>query len=160
MRNVTSTYFEAGRRTGRHTLKLRQRFLMLPSWQFFVCPPGSSLLCAGLSLVAERGAALLRRRGCSLWRRPLLRSRRSGAAAHRLQSGLGSLAHRPSCFVACEVLPHQEWNPCHLHQQANSLPLDHEGSPCLIVLRVFYAYESFIRYIYMEYFLSACRLVF
>ena len=91
MRNVTSTYFEAGRRTGRHTLKLRQRFLMLPSWQFFVCPPGSSLLCAGLSLVAERGATLLWRRGCSLWR-PLvaeqtLRSRSSQTPERARQFG-------------------------------------------------------------------------
>lgn len=39
----------------------------------------------------------------------------SAAAAHRLQSGLSGLAHRPSCFLACEILPDQEWNLCPLH---------------------------------------------
>ena len=27
------------------------------------------------------------------------------------------------------IFPDQGWNPCPLHQQADSLPLDHQGSP-------------------------------
>ena len=38
-------------------------------------------------------------------------------------------AHRLSCSTACGIFPHQWSNPCPLHWQANSQPLDHQGSP-------------------------------
>ena len=41
------------------------------------------------------------------------------------------VAHRLSCSVACGVLPDQGLNPCLLHWQADSSPLNHHGSPLL-----------------------------
>ena len=39
------------------------------------------------------------------------------------------MVHRPSCLVACGILPDQGWNQCRLCWQADSLPLNHQGSP-------------------------------
>ena len=33
------------------------------------------------------------------------------------------------CPVTCGIVPHQGSNPCLLHWQTNSQPLDHQGSP-------------------------------
>ena len=38
-------------------------------------------------------------------------------------------AHGLSCFSACGIFPDQGLNLCLLHWQADSLPLNHEGSP-------------------------------
>ena len=35
-----------------------------------------------------------------------------------------------SCPAACGILPDQGLNPCSLHWQAESQPLDHQGGPC------------------------------
>ena len=49
---------------------------------------------------------------------------------HRLQMRrLSSVAHGPSCSVACGIFPDQGSNPCPLHWQAGSQPLRHQGSP-------------------------------
>ena len=86
----------------------------------------------GLSLVAASGGHSSSRRGghsssrcagLSLSRPLPLRgtgSRRAGSAA---------VAHRPSCSAACGIFPDQGSNPCNLHQQADSQPLRHQGSP-------------------------------
>ena len=51
-------------------------------------------------------------------------------AGHRLQTRrLSSVAHGPSCSTACGIFPDQGSNPCPLHQQADSQPLRHQGSP-------------------------------
>ena len=50
-------------------------------------------------------------------------------------AGSGVVVHRLSCPVACGTFPHQGSDPCPLHWQAHSLPLDHQGSPTLSVLR-------------------------
>ena len=50
-------------------------------------------------------------------------SRRAGPAA---------VAHGPSCSAACGILPDQGSNPCPPHQQADSQPLRHQGSPFLL----------------------------
>ena len=39
------------------------------------------------------------------------------------------VAHGPSRSAACGILPDQGSNPCPLHQQADSQPLRHQGSP-------------------------------
>ena len=39
------------------------------------------------------------------------------------------MAHGLSCSVACGTLLDQGSNPCPLDWQADSLPLDHQGSP-------------------------------
>ena len=39
------------------------------------------------------------------------------------------VAHGLSCSVACGIFPDQGSNPYPLHWQADSQPLDHEGSP-------------------------------
>ena len=67
----------------------------------------SSSRCAGLSL---SWPLLLRSTG----------SRRTGSVV---------VAHGPSCSVACGIFPDQGSNPCPLHQQADSQPLRHQGSP-------------------------------
>ena len=54
-----------------------------------------------------------------------LSSRSSGALEHWLNSSV----HRLSCSEACGIFPDQESNPCHMHWQADSLPLSHQGSP-------------------------------
>ena len=86
----------------------------------------------GLSLVAASGRhSSLRCAGLSLSRPLLLRStgsRRAGSVA---------VAHRPSCSMACGILPDQGSNPCPLHWQADSQPLHHQGSPKGIVFNTY-----------------------
>ena len=57
-----------------------------------------------------------------LWPLPL-RSTGCGRA------GSAAMAHGPSCSAACGIFPDRVTNPCHLHQQADSQPLRHQGSP-------------------------------
>ena len=38
-----------------------------------------------------------------------------------------------SCSAACGIFPAQGLNPCLLHWQVNSLPLSHQGSPCISI---------------------------
>ena len=66
----------------------------------------SSSCCAGLSL---------------LW--PLFAEHGSGHA------GSVVVAHGLGCSAACGIFPDQGLNPCPLHQQADSQPLRHQGSP-------------------------------
>ena len=81
----------------------------------------------GLSLVvASGGHSASRCAGLSLSWPLLLRSTGSRCA------GSVIVAHRPSCSVACGILPDQGSNPCPLHWQADSQPLRHQGSPCHI----------------------------
>ena len=56
--------------------------------------------------------------------RPLLSWSTSSSRA-----GSVVVAHGPSCSAACGILPDQGSNPCHLHWQADSQPLRHQGSP-------------------------------
>ena len=89
----------------------------------------------GLSLVAASGGhSSSRCAGLSLSWPPLLRSIGSRCA------GSVVVAHGPSCSAACGILPDQGSNLCALHQQADSQPLHHQGSPycehsctCLLV---------------------------
>ena len=81
----------------------------------------------GLSLVAASGAhSSSRCAGLSLSRPLLLRSTGSRCA------GSVVVAHGPSSSSACGIFPDQGSNPCPLHWQADSQPLRHQGSPCLI----------------------------
>ena len=73
----------------------------------------SSSRCAGLS---PSRPLLLRSTG----------SRRAGSA---------TVAHGPSCSVACGIFPDQGSNPCPLHWQADSQPLRHQGSPVALFKR-------------------------
>ena len=83
----------------------------------------------GLSLVAASGGhSSLQCVGLSLSWPLLLRStgsRRAGSVV---------VAHRPSCSVACGIVPDQGLNPCPLHWQADSQPLRHQGSPLPVFL--------------------------
>ena len=81
----------------------------------------------GLSLVAATGGhSSSRRTGLSLSRPLLLRSTGSRRASSVV------VAHGPSCSVACGIFPSQGSNPCPLHWQADSQPLRHQGSPCIL----------------------------
>ena len=94
---------------------------------FWLCWVFVSVL--GLSLVvASGGHSSSRCAGLSLSWPLLLRStgsRRAGSVV---------VAHGPSCSAACGILPDQGSNPCPLHQQADSQPLRHQGSPWCILL--------------------------
>ena len=83
----------------------------------------------GLSLVvASGGHSSSRCAGLSLsW--PLL-SRSTGSR----RAGSVIVAHGPSCSAACGIFPDQGSNPCPLHQQADSQPLRHQGSPLFHLL--------------------------
>ena len=47
------------------------------------------------------------------------------------RAGSAIVAHGPSRFAACGILPDQGSNPCPLHRQADPQPLCHQGSPHL-----------------------------
>ena len=79
----------------------------------------------GLSLVvASGGHSSSWCTGLSLLRPLLLQSTGSRRA------GSVIVAHGPSCSAACGIFPDQGSNLCHLHWQADSQPLCHQGSPC------------------------------
>ena len=84
----------------------------------FVSVRGPSLV------VASGGHSSSRCVGLSPSRPLLLRSTGSRYA------GSVAVAHGPSCSAACGIYPDQGLNPCPLHQQADSQPLRHQGSPC------------------------------
>ena len=83
----------------------------------------------GLSLVAASGGhSSSRCAGLSLSRPLLLQSTGSGRA------GSAAVAHGPSCSAACGIFPDQGSNPCPLHWQVDSQPLNHQGSPLALFL--------------------------
>ena len=97
---------------------------------------GSLLAAHELSLVvASRGCSLAAvSRGCSL------------AVGHRVllvvaflvahgpwHAGSVIAMNRPGCSVARRFFPDQGSNLCPLHQQGDSLPLDHHGRPVLLM---------------------------
>ena len=53
----------------------------------------------------------------------------SGCGSQSLEHRLNSVAHRLSCSAACGIFPDQVSNPRLLHWQADSLPLNQQGSP-------------------------------
>ena len=77
--------------------------------------PTCKFLFAVVSLVAE----------------PRLLNARASVVAARSSSRCGTGL---SCPEACGIFPDQGLNPCLLHQQADSLPLSHEGSPHSCIL--------------------------
>ena len=60
--------------------------------------------------------------------------RLSSCSSQALSTGLTVVAYGLSCSVACEIFPDQGSNPCLLHWQVDSLPLDHQGSPLIVIL--------------------------
>ena len=56
---------------------------------------------------------------------------------HRLKGMKASVvgAHRFSCYEVCGIFPNQASNLCPLHWQMDSLPLAHQGSPKLPILK-------------------------
>ena len=103
----------------------------------FVAVPGLSPVAAsgGCFLVAVRRLIIA---VASLVAEPRLQGMRASVvaacgsvvAAHGLQSTASVVVvHGPSCPVACGIFPDQGSNPCLLHQQPDSLPLSHQGSP-------------------------------
>ena len=43
------------------------------------------------------------------------------------------MVHKPSCSKACGIFRDQGLNSCPLHWQADSCPLDHQGSPIKLI---------------------------
>ena len=94
---------------------------MMPncSWQSQDLEPVLSLFLAALDLHCCTQAFS----SCSEQRLLLLRS--VGSRAHELSS-CGTWAQLPR---VCAAFPDWGWNPCPLHRQADSQPLDQEGNP-------------------------------
>ena len=85
--------------------------------------------CTSCSLVAMIGSTL------SLWCTGLLIAAASLGMEHRLQSaGSVIVTHGLSCSKACGIFPDQGSNPYLLHQQVDSSPLSHQGSPTYLSL--------------------------
>ena len=84
---------------------------------------GSSFLREGFPQLRQVGATLHRGARASHYRGLSLRSTGFRCA------GSVVVAHGPSCSAACGILPDQGSNPCPLHQQADSQPPRHQGSP-------------------------------
>ena len=60
----------------------------------------------------------------------------ASVVVHDLRAVPRFLEHRlNSRGVTCGMLKAQKSNPCLLHWQANSLPLSHQGSPSLSLLK-------------------------
>ena len=91
-------------------------FILWLCW-VFVSVRGLSLVVASGGRSSSRCAGLSPSRPLSL---RSTGSRRAGSA---------TVAHGPSCSVACGIFPDQGSNPCSLHWQADSQPLRHQGSP-------------------------------
>ena len=107
------------------------KFIYLLFIYFWLCWVFVSV--RGLSLVAASGGhSSSRCAGLSLSRPLFLRStgsRRTGSAI---------VAHGPSRSMVCGIFPDQGPNPCPLHWQADSQPLHHQGSPCLLFCKATY----------------------
>ena len=80
----------------------------------------SSWLCAGFSSSAERGLLP----GCSV----LVFLFSVFCCSLQALSTSVAVAQGLGCPQACGISPHQGLNPCPLHWQADSEPLDHQGS--------------------------------
>ena len=92
----------------------------------FMAVLGLRFCARAFSSCGKWGPSSSRCAGLSLSRPLLLRStgyRRAGSVI---------VAHGPSCSAACGIFPDQGSNPCPLHQQADSQPLRHQGSPSLL----------------------------
>ena len=70
--------------------------------------------------------------GRGAWPQMLQRVSRS-LTSGLCSAGSAAVALRLRCSVACGIFPDQGSNLCPLHQQADSLPLDHQGSPVVII---------------------------
>ena len=82
----------------------------------------------GLSLVAEsRGYCSLQCTGFSLWS---LLFEEHGLWGTWVSTGAGN---RLSCCMACGILLDKRSNPCPLHWQEDSQPLDHQGTPSFVL---------------------------
>ena len=111
-----------------HIILLFLYILVLHHSFYFFGGAGSSIAVYGLSLVTRSGCySSLRRTGSRLLG--------SVAAARGLSTGSVLAVHRLSCSEACGVFQDQGRNPCFLHGQVDSQPLDHqESKPCTTFL--------------------------
>ncbi|XP_032464675.1 equilibrative nucleoside transporter 3 isoform X1 [Phocoena sinus] len=97
-----------------------------------VVPTSSS--SAWASVACCRGTSLSRPRStgysnsATVPAQPQWRSLRARTSWLR-RAGSVAMAHRPSRSAACGIFPDRGTNPCPLHQQTDSQPLRHQGSP-------------------------------
>ena len=93
-------------------------------WVFVACTGFLWLWRVGLSLC--HGALLLT---------VALRCRSTGSRAGALSSGGSQVQSTGSIVVAmaCGIFLVQGWNPCFLHWQADSLPLNYQESPKIFI---------------------------
>ena len=112
-------------------LKLLAPFKLLFIYLFILAVLGLHFCARALSSCGKRGPLFIAVHG------PLTIVA-SPAAEHRLQtrrlSSCVVVAHGPSCSAARGIFPDQGSNPRPLHQQVDSQPLRHQGSPNLCIL--------------------------
>ena len=97
-------------------------------------------------LLSTCGVRASHRSGFACCRTQVLGTQPSVFAAHRLKStGSVVLVDGPSSSKACWVFPDQGSSPCPLLRQADSLPLSHQGSPPLPLLKYSYYRLSWSR---------------
>ena len=68
----------------------------------------------------------------------------SNCGSRALDSGSAVVAHRLNCPVACRISPDQGLNLCALYCQADSQPLDHQGSPTVDTLDVLFHFTFLV----------------
>ena len=54
------------------------------------------------------------------------------------------MAHGLSCSAACEIFLEEGSNPCPLHWQLDSYPLDHQGNPMQVFLKQMFVFVVLI----------------
>ena len=99
------------------SIKFIYLFIYLWLYWVFISVRGLSLAAASGGHSSSPCAGLSLSRPLLLWSTG---SRRAGSVI---------VAHGPSCSAACGIFPDQGSNPYHLHWQAESQPLRHQGSP-------------------------------
>ena len=91
-----------------------------------------SVFMALSGLCGHTGSSLVVASGAALWLQCTQASRRSGFSCRRawaLKLQVSSCVPWFSCPSARGIFPEQRANPCLLCWQADSQPLDHQGSP-------------------------------
>ena len=90
--------------------------------------------CSGFSWCRARALGHMGFRSCGVWPQELqlVGSRATGAAVK---------AQGLSYPAACGIFPDQGWNPCPLHRQAGSLPLNQQRSPGVFLSFFFFFFS-------------------
>ena len=107
--------------------------------QFLFLASLSLRYCVGFLWLWRTGASLVAEHGLQAGRLQQLQPVSSAVVTHSL-----------SCPAACGIFPDQGSNLCPLHWQADSQPLDYQGSP--VLLDFFFFLKELILFIFFFFF--------